>query len=82
MLSVCSDFSGIGSFDAALKRLEVKSNNLFACDIDKHVEKSYHANNKPNAWFTDVYERPIPPEPVDIYMTSPPCQTFSVAGTS
>ena len=80
MLSVCSDFSGIGSFDAALKRLEVKSNNLFACDIDKHVEKSYHANNKPNAWFTDVYERPIPPEPVDIYMTSPPCQTFSVAG--
>ena len=80
MLSVCSDFSGIGSFDAALKRLEVKSNNLFACDIDKYVEKSYHANNKPNAWFTDVYERPIPPEPVDIYMTSPPCQTFSVAG--
>ena len=80
MLSVCSDFSGIGSFDAALKRLEVKSNNLFACDIDKHVEKSYHANNKPNAWFTDVYERPIPPEPVDIYMTSPPCQSFSIAG--
>jgi DNA (cytosine-5)-methyltransferase 1 len=28
----------------------------------------------------DVYEREIPSESLDIYMTSPPCQAFSLAG--
>jgi DNA-cytosine methyltransferase len=28
----------------------------------------------------DVYEREIPTESLDIYMTSPPCQAFSLAG--
>lgn len=28
----------------------------------------------------DVYEREIPEESLDIYMTSPPCQAFSLAG--
>ena len=28
----------------------------------------------------DVYEREIPKESLDIYMTSPPCQAFSLAG--
>ena len=28
----------------------------------------------------NVYQRKIPKEPLDIYMTSPPCQSFSLAG--
>lgn len=28
----------------------------------------------------NVYQRKIPKEPLDIYMTSPPCQAFSLAG--
>ena len=28
----------------------------------------------------DVYEREIPKESLDLYMTSPPCQAFSLAG--
>lgn len=28
----------------------------------------------------NVYKRTIPQEPIDIYMTSPPCQSFSLAG--
>lgn len=80
MIKVCSDFSGIGAFDCALKRLGIPHRNLYGCDIDKFVKKAYHINHEPENWYTNVYHRPIPTEPVDIYMTSPPCQAFSIAG--
>lgn len=78
-----SDFSGIGAFDEACKRVFGEENieNVFACDMDKYARKSYLANYKEPGYFpTDVYNREIPSESLDIYMTSPPCQGFSIAG--
>ena len=84
-VKVGSDFSGVGAFDYALKRVserkgfEVK--NVFACDMDKFARKSYLANHKePNYYPENVYDREIPTKSLDIYMTSPPCQSFSLAG--
>jgi DNA (cytosine-5)-methyltransferase 1 len=51
-IKVGSDFSGVGAFDQALKRLKIDYQTIYACDS----------------------------ESLDIYMTSPPCQSFSLAG--
>jgi len=80
MIKVGSDFSGVGAFDFALKRLEIKYQNVFACDIDKYAKISYEANHSADNFYENVYNRPIPCESLDIYMTSPPCQAFSMAG--
>jgi DNA (cytosine-5)-methyltransferase 1 len=101
-IKVGSDFSGVGAFNQALRRLGIEYDELFACDMDKYArqtfilnygtkEDQYYAsahNNKldvsiENLSFyfpTDVYQREIPKESLDIYMTSPPCQAFSMAG--
>jgi DNA (cytosine-5)-methyltransferase 1 len=81
MLRVGSDFSGVGAFDFALKRLGINFKNVFACEMDKFARQTYLKNHgKPDYYPTDVYKRDTPPDPLDIYMTSPPCQTFSLAG--
>lgn len=76
-----SDFSGVGAFDYAINRVHNKTRNVFACDMDKFARQSYLANHKdPEYYPENVYEREIPAKPLDIYMTSPPCQSFSLAG--
>lgn len=82
---VGSDFSGVGAFDFAIKRIAAKKNleikNIFACDMDKFARESYLANHEaPDDYPSNVYERKIPNCSLDIYMTSPPCQAFSIAG--
>lgn len=84
-IKVGSDFSGVGAFDYAIKRIgqekqfDVKT--IYACDWDKFARQSYIANHgEPIYYPCDVYEREIPSEPLDVYMTSPPCQAFSIAG--
>lgn len=84
-IKVGSDFSGVGAFDFALKRVSERKGfeveNIFACDMDKFARLSYLANHKePNYYPENVYNREIPKESLDIYMTSPPCQSFSLAG--
>ncbi|MGV0854798.1 DNA cytosine methyltransferase [Empedobacter brevis] len=130
-LKVGSDFSGVGAFNQALKRLGVNYEELFACDMDKYSRKVFIHNygtetdieilKHPDVKFCDdIYYRlfidlkslrptiseikklitiqeetarlfsfyypwnvkykKIPTEPLDIYMTSPPCQAFSLAG--
>jgi DNA (cytosine-5)-methyltransferase 1 len=84
-IKVGSDFSGVGAFDYAIKRIaeikNLKINTIFACDWDKYVRQSYIANHgEPKYYPLNVYEREIPSESLDIYMTSPPCQSFSLAG--
>ena len=39
-LKVGTDFSGIGSPETALKRLNIPHENVFACDIDKYAKAS------------------------------------------
>jgi DNA (cytosine-5)-methyltransferase 1 len=80
MIKVGSDFSGVGAFDFALGRI-TPFETIFACDWDKYARQSYIANHgEPPYYPSDVYEREIPSKSLDIYMTSPPCQSFSLSG--
>ena len=80
-LKVGSDFSGVGAFNQALIRLGVNYEEIFACDRDKYARQTFvHNYGEPKYYPTDVYEREIPAESLDVYMTSPPCQAFSMAG--
>jgi DNA (cytosine-5)-methyltransferase 1 len=81
MKKVGSDFSGVGAFNQALNRLGIEYNEIFACDMDKYARQTFiHNYGEPKYYPTNVYEREIPSESLDIYMTSPPCQAFSLAG--
>lgn len=76
-----SDFSGVGAFDQALERLGINQDKLFACDMDKYARQTYILNfGEPKYYPENVYDREIPKESLGIYMTSPPCQAFSLAG--
>jgi len=81
MIKVGSDFSGVGAFDQALIRLGIKYKTIFSCDMDKYARQTYIENyGEPEYYPADVYDREIPKQSLDIYMTSPPCQAFSMAG--
>jgi DNA (cytosine-5)-methyltransferase 1 len=81
MIKVGSDFSGVGAFDQALIRLGIQYQTVFACDMDKYARDTFiHNYGEPKYFPKNVYEREIPNESLDIYMTSPPCQAFSLAG--
>jgi DNA (cytosine-5)-methyltransferase 1 len=80
-IKVGSDFSGVGAFNQALMRLGINYEEEFACDMDKFARDTFiHNYGEPKYYPTNVYERDIPTESLDIYMTSPPCQAFSLAG--
>jgi DNA (cytosine-5)-methyltransferase 1 len=81
MIKVGSDFSGVGAFNQSLKRLGIEYKEVFACDMDKYARQTFiHNYGEPEYYPTNVYDRAIPTESLDIYMTSPPCQAFSLAG--
>lgn len=81
MIKVGSDFSGVGAFDQALIRLGIKYKTVFSCDMDKYARQTYIENyGNPKYYPENVYDRDIPKQSLDIYMTSPPCQAFSLAG--
>jgi len=80
-IKVGSDFSGVGAFDQALMRLGIDYETEFACDMDKYARTTFiHNYGEPKYYPQNVYNREIPKESLDIYMTSPPCQAFSLAG--
>ncbi len=80
-IKVGSDFSGVGAFDQALLRLGIDYETLFSCDMDKYARQTYIENyGEPKYYPKNVYDREIPKDSLDIYMTSPPCQSFSLAG--
>ena len=80
-IKIGSDFSGVGAFNQALIRLGIAYEEVFACDMDKYARQTFVLNyGEPKYYPKDVYEREIPKESLDIYMTSPPCQSFSMAG--
>jgi DNA (cytosine-5)-methyltransferase 1 len=80
-IKVGSDFSGVGAFDQALMRLNIPHETVFACDMDKFARQTYvHNYGQPAYYPENVYDREIPSQSLDVYMTSPPCQAFSLAG--
>lgn len=81
MINVGSDFSGVGAFEEALKKIGFPFKIQFSCDMDKFARETYLNNNLSEHYFPEnVYNREIPKDSLDIYMTSPPCQAFSSAG--
>lgn len=81
MIKVGTDFSGIGSPEAALKRLGIPHENIFACDIDKYAKASFLQNNSPNKFYDDITTRDYSEVPqLDLYVAGFPCQSFSMAG--
>jgi DNA (cytosine-5)-methyltransferase 1 len=81
MIRTGSDFSGVGAFPQALNRLNIDYDEIFSCDLDKYARQTYiHNYGEPAYYPENVYDREIPEQPLDIYMTSPPCQAFSLAG--
>ena len=85
VLRVGTLFSGIGAFEHALDRLNIKHKIAFACDIDDYVKKSYFANYKIDAdrWYNDVTEldgKKYLDENIDIVVGGSPCQSFSFVG--
>lgn len=81
LIKTGSDFSGVGAFDQALIRLGIDYETVFACDMDKYARQTYCLNFGEPAYYPEnVYNREIPKDSLDIYMTSPPCQAFSLAG--
>jgi DNA (cytosine-5)-methyltransferase 1 len=81
MIKVGSDFSGVGAFNQALIRLGIDYEEVYACDMDKYARETFiHNYGEPQYYPVNVYDRAIPNESLDIYMTSPPCQAFSMAG--
>ena len=80
-----SDFSGVGAFDYAIERVSkarrFEHKRIYACDMDKFARITYtHNHGEPDYYPENVYDREIPEESLDVYMTSPPCQSFSLAG--
>lgn len=81
MIKTGSDFSGVGAFEQALIRLGIEHETVFSCDMDKYARQTYILNfGEPKYYPENVYDRAIPSDPLDIYMSSPPCQAFSLAG--
>lgn len=81
IIKVGSDFSGVGAFNQSLQKLGIEYRELFACDMDKYARQTFiHNYGEPEYYPENVYNREIPSESLDIYMTSPPCQAFSLAG--
>lgn len=82
MIETGSDFTGAGAFEQAMLRMKIPYKTIFACDSDHHVRKTFiHNYGMPDYFPDNVYTRDIPKKPLDIYISTPPCQSFSLAGS-
>ena len=81
MITIGTDFSGIGAPEQALIGLGIKHKSVFACDVDKYAKQSFLANHTTETWFDDITQRDHKNTPYcDLYVAGFPCQAFSVAG--
>jgi DNA (cytosine-5)-methyltransferase 1 len=82
MIKIASQFSGIGSFEQAITNLGIEHENIMAVDFDKYARQTYTANfGEPKHYFVDSYNADYENvENVDVFLSSPPCQSFSLAG--
>jgi DNA (cytosine-5)-methyltransferase 1 len=85
-LKIGGQFSGVGAFDQALKRLGINYENIYQADWDKYARQTYlHNYEEPIYYVKDVHDTPTQEitdkyGSLDIMMFLPPCQAFSLAG--
>lgn len=83
-IRLATSFSGIGAIEYALKRLGLKTEIIFAGDINKNCKIAYFANYNINddRWHTDIHEFDASPYKgkVDLFVGGAPCQAFSIVG--
>lgn len=79
-----TSFSGIGAIEHALKRLGLRTEILFAGDIDSNCKTAYFANYdiSEDRWHTDIHEFDATPYKgqIDLLVGGAPCQAFSLRG--
>ena len=83
-IRLATSFSGIGAIEYALQRLGLKTEIVFAGDIDKNCKTTYFANYniKEDNWHTDIRLFNAKPYKgkVDLFVGGAPCQAFSIVG--
>ncbi len=83
-IRLATSFSGIGAIEYALKRLGLKTEIVFAGDIDKNCKTTYFANYniREENWHTDIHLFNAKPYKgkVDLFVGGAPCQAFSIVG--
>ena len=84
VINIGTVFSGIGSIEHALHRLNIKHNVVFAGDIDLNVKASYFANYNisESQWHSDVtkFSAQEYKNKIDLLVGGSPCQAFSIVG--
>ena len=88
IIKVGTDFSGIDGSVTALNRMFPygKFRVIFGSDTnhDAHVMSAHMPGARPEKMYVDVNDRTPANEkedgPLDLYVTTPPCQSFSMAG--
>ena len=79
-----TSFSGIGAIEQAFKRLGLKTEILFAGDIDTNCKKAYFANYEitEKQWHEDIHGFDATPYKgkIDLFVGGAPCQAFSLRG--
>lgn len=83
-LKVGTLFSGIGSFEHALGRMNIEHELIFASDIDKFAKESFFENYdmSEDRWYDDVRKMDATKikQKIDILVGGSPCQSFSLVG--
>lgn len=80
-IKIGSDFSGVGSLIQAIKRIGIDYEEVFCCEKDIYCKQTYILNYGDNGiFYDDVYKRKIPEKSLDLYVSTPPCQSFSQSG--
>lgn len=79
-----TSFSGIGAIEHAFQRLGLKTEIVFAGDIDENCKKAYFANYNisEDKWHDDIKKLDATPYlgHIDLFVGGAPCQAFSLRG--